>query len=473
MVPSYNFIHNLKTETFGALFTGDFRPAGFLIAPHYAVGTLRELAGQVTGATRQPLLVDNGNFSTIGQLRDDFQFEAAALAVRTRVFEAELGRSAREGELPADLTAAYDALERWVRAEALRRGLDDAVMVENQMALDPDRIIGAEDLTMATWLSLDIEPRFTSRRRSDYRRYNQSVARRAVSVRDSLPEHLRAQYYPVASAMSYNTAVDAGREFAEAGLQAMSMGFGAFMADANWCDHLIIGRRTVDLGRKLPMRYLRTAAVAAGFWAGYREVSGTAPERFHFLGLGAPVIIPPTVLAARETPHLTFDAMSPILDATKDVTLYTNDPALLKLRTRKIALRLAREPNHEWICPCPFCQRFMQQYPFDYERGHRWFADTAATAVTADDLRPEGPLHDAYPLLSEPRSGERRDAVDYARIGHNHWILERTMTTLESAERRDGLHTRVENLIEAYAENTTVSYATALRVAVSLARGEL
>ncbi len=299
------------------------------------------------------------------------------------------------------------------------------------------------------------------------------MAKRAAKVLKDLDPQLAENYYPVASAVSYNTAFDAGREFAQVGIEAVSMGFGAYMADANFADHMTIGRRRIDFETRLPFRYIRTIAVAHGFWAGYREVRDTAPTRFHFLGLGAPVMIPPVVLATQDTNELSFDATSPIKDATQGGTLYVDKPALLKIRTRKVAHRLAREKTHRWKCPCPFCRALVKDHPFDYEAGHRWFAQTRRPEVGARDLRPGGELFSAYPLLSEPASGPLRALVNYTRIGHNHWILERTLVSLERASRRDGLETRAKNMIHSYQRNTSPPFARALQTALDLADGSL
>ena len=108
------------------------------------------------------------------------------------------------------------------------------------------------------------------------------MARRARHVLEALEPALAPYYFPVASAVSYDTAFDAGREFAAAGLDAISMGFGAYMADANFVDHLVVDGRRIDFPGRLPARYLRTVAVANGFWAGYREGAGEHRRGFIF-----------------------------------------------------------------------------------------------------------------------------------------------------------------------------------------------
>ena len=233
---------------------------------------------------------------------------------------------------------------------------------------------------MASWLSLNIERAYTNTSRRNYRAINHKVANRAAMLLRDIPLALRHRYYPVASAVSFNTAVDAGREFAKAGIRNISMGFGAYMADNNFIDHIIVGRRRLDLGSNLPARYIRTVAVAKGFWQGYEEL-GKPPIRFHFLGLGAPIMLPLIALNSHRTPELSFDATSPIKDATRGGTLYVEKPAPLKVRIRKVAYRIAKNEDAMWDCPCPFCVEFIKQHPFNYQLGRQWFLKNTPNEV--------------------------------------------------------------------------------------------
>src|SRR5207245_2102844 len=121
----------------------------------------------------------------------------------------------------------------------------------------------------------------------------------------------------------------------------------------NQSDFLELEGRTVSLPHRVPTRYLRTVAVARGFWDGYRAHAGASPKAFHFLGLGTPIMMPLVALCGWGTAEVTYDAMSPILDAVEG-TLYTSRPAYLKVRARKVAYKLAGTPRAVWNCPCPF-----------------------------------------------------------------------------------------------------------------------
>jgi hypothetical protein len=462
---SPSFIHNLKQDGFAAAAEGFLSPNGFLIAPENAKGALKLLAEEVAKSTRR-LFIDNGNYGKLASVRKLFEAEAAELHGLIEILEREQGHRLRRGEIPSEIRDRYRLLATRVRLVARGAVPSDNDMFKEQLALNPDVVIGTEDLTMASWIGLNIERQYLGESRTRYRKLNRVVAQRAAAM--SVPLKLRGSYFPVASAVDHDTARDAGREFAEAGIKAIAMGFGAYMADNNYSDHIYIDSSRIDFGGNLPQRYTRTVAVAVGFWRGYSETAGKGPERFHFLGLGAPIMAPLVTLAAASTPELTFDATSPILDAIKGGTLYSDKPALLKLRTRKIAFRLARTPGRTWDCPCPFCGPFQKRHPFRYDVGNAWFARLAPNAATAADLSTGGPLTVAYPLFSEPSGGELRKDVNQARVGHNHWFTDRGMTSLHRAIQRGDLASRVSNIVSNYQANTKPQFGEAVGFAFKL-----
>ena len=252
------------------------------------------------------------------------------------------------------------------------------------------------------------------------------------------------------------------------------MGFGAYMADDHFSDHVVVGRRRLDLPGRLPMRYLRTALVARGFWSGYKDVTGRPPLAFHFLGLGAPIVLGLVALCAHGTPLLTFDATSPVKDAAEG-TLYVSKPAPLKIRTRRLALQLASGERREWACPCPFCGPFAESHPFDLDAATAWFAAHPGVEPSSDDLRPGGALFKALPLMSEPAAGGLRTSVTAARVGHNHWVLARVTDELDAnCRRRELLRAHLEQVVESYERHTnSPPHSAAVRFAYDVAAGTL
>ena len=456
------FVYNLSPDTFTEPNLTGNQPFGYLLAPNNATPQLSDLAAQVRGRGL-PLLADNGNFTLIGDVRAALRGPADALRGQVSEIEDRLDRSVRPGELPQDLTHSFFELS--IRARELARQLagDGQQSLPAQLALDPTHLIGVEDITAACWLALDLERTYTGRRRRDWARMNDTTARRAATQQPLLAAPLREAYYPVASAESYTTAFDAGRIFAAHQVRRIAMGFGAYMADNHYTDYVDIGPRRIEFGGRLPNRYTRTVLAARGFYDGYRSEAGTTPAAFHFLGLGAPIMLPLVALATSPGGGLTFDATSPIKDALRDGVLYVTTPAYLKIRIRKSAAWLASDPARRWDCPCPFCRTFTTVFPFDYPAGHAWRTANPDRDPAAPDLRDGGALYDAYPLFSEPPSGPRRDAVDHARVGHNHWALEQILRAVRDATAAGELHDHVDTVIADYTPTTSAPFAAAVQ----------
>jgi hypothetical protein len=468
MFPKVSFAVNLRADTFTDTFSRALAPWGWLAAPS---NLSRSVASSLQDARRtgqcKAFIADNGNFELIGSVRAVFAARAAALQVQMADVELRLGRSARRRDLPPALASAFDKLAGEVLDHASAMQSSQPSTWAAQAALAPTHRIGVEDIGMACLLALDIERERLGWSRTRYRTMNAKVAARART-----PPEEPGPLYTVASAMDYDTAFDAGREFAQAEITHVAMGFGAYMSDNHSIDRLVIGRRRIELGQRLPARYLRTVVVARGFVDGYAKYGHAgSPVAFHLLGLGQPILIGLVTRALDAVEALSCDAMSPIKDAVEG-TLYVDKPALLKVRTRKVADRMSRDPTVRWDCPCPFCKAFVQAHPFDPLAARAWRLAHPTAEVDAAALRPGSVLYDALPLLAEPASGSLRKAVNTARMGHNHWVLQRVCSQLQTQARRGRLDAYVEGIVDAYGRATSQPrYARAVQLGLDIARG--
>ena len=247
----YRFIINLKPLTSLAAFQAAIRPWGYLLAPDKATPGLRKLAS-VLRAKRKKLFADNGNFVSIGKLADAHGAAASLLVAKVREQEKRLGHNLREEEVPQRLKRSLTELARTVREQALAVVKDGDNLLGTQLKLNPTHLIGVEDITMAVFLSLNLEPTYLALDRKDYAAFNALVALRAADRLKKLPRQFTSKYYPVASAVSYDTAFDAGVQFAKAGLRKIAMGFGAYMADNNYTDHFYVNGCRIDLPMSIP-----------------------------------------------------------------------------------------------------------------------------------------------------------------------------------------------------------------------------
>ncbi len=115
----------------------------------------------------------------------------------------------------------------------------------------------------------------------------------------------------------------------------------------------------------------------------------------------------------------------------------------------------------------------MLRSPFNYKLGRKWFVKNNPKEVLAKDLKPNTALFKAFPLFSEPDARtDLRQQINFARIGHNHWVIERILTSLKRADSRRGLDVRVGNIMSAYTKNTSPPFAKAIDISLEFIRSQ-
>lgn len=426
-----SFLVNARPLTLDPDFYTASRSGGYLFPPEAAT---RATVDKLASGSRRFVVADNGAFDDIGRI--------------------------------ASTSQAISGPDRWERTRVHLAGLASAVdtqgRLESQLRVRPDAIIGAEDITLAVWLRAGIPEELLRRQRRGIAARNAATARKAVDLAIRLPGRT---VLAVASAHDYDTAHDAGYRFADAGVTAAAIGFGAFMADDQWTATVKVRGRLRKLPRSLPCRYLRTALVARGFFDGWASAGGDAPGHFHFLGLGAPIMVPIAAIPAQRTPLVTFDATSPIKDATSG-SMYVTKPAPLTVRTWNVAERIAAG-ERKWTCPCGFCTAFLDRHPFD-QQGAAAILNTTAAPFTSADLRPGAALAATMPLFRNASDPVGKQA-ERARIGHNHWVLS-TLARNLTARSKD-LDQFVEGRVSSYETNAGAPhFAQVVRLAYDIAR---
>ncbi len=426
-----SFLVNARNSTISADFYERSAAGGFLFPPDRPTRALTRFLA----TSRILVLSDNGAFESIGRLANS-----------------------------AALTTSPDRRNTAVRTiRAAAKSVDPIAQLPVQLSVNPNAIIGIEDITLAAWLRSDVDETQLRGLRAEIRRRNTRVAERGVALQQRLAP---VQVLTVASAHDYDTARDAGVAMADAGVRAAAIGFGAFMADDGWASTAKVSGRVRRLGRLLPSRYLRTALVARGFFDGWTTTGQPPPDRFHFLGLGAPIMLPLAALAASACPQVSFDATSPIRDAT-EATLYVSRPASLKVRTWKVAEAMARPQGTKWSCPCSFCRTFTSLHPFD-PIALRQLRAAGGPNLSAADLKAGGRLADITPLFRIGGGAVGRSA-EAARIGHNHWVLGTMARQLTTASR--DLEPWVARHVARYRANAGAGhFAEAVRLAFEITR---
>lgn len=444
----YYFLLNLRNETLSPKLLKPLSQNGFLISPKYAKGRILETVQQLRNAGAI-VLADNGNFSSLDDITSKFEERSNVIVDEITKTEKKLGHRVRNGDLNDSLLTECTTLALEVQKASEQITVHGSDPLESQINSFPSHLIGAEDLTVAALVKLNIEPSYLNLGREFFKNLNLSVIQRAANHMERIPRELQYNYYPVASAMSYDNAYDAGEVFAKSGIEKIAMGFGAYLCDRRKTDFVDFAGKRIEFEERLPNSYVRAGVVAKGFWEGYTNTRGKAPEAFHFLGLGVPIMLGISALFAWGTSTVTFDATSPIKDAFSG-TVYIYKPSFLKAKNTRLCTKLAKGVIAEWDCPCPFCREFIQKYPFDYVKGTQWFQDNQRE-VNDDDLDSGSLISQAYPLFAKLDNNTLGKEIRLARIGHNHWVLNKIMEELSNNSRDlNSLRTYIGNVVENY-----------------------
>lgn len=457
----YRFLLNLRYETLSPKLLKPLCQNNFLISPKYAKGRILNSISQLrnSGAT---VLADNGYFSVLDDITGNFEERSNVIIEKITKAEKVLGHRVRNGDLNEALLNECTALALEVQKASelvTDQGLDS---LKSQINIMPSHLIGAENLTVAALVKLNIEPYYLSLGREFFQNLNCIVTKQAADQLKKIPKELQYNYYPVASAMSYDNAYDAGEVFAKAGITKIAMGFGAYLSDRRKTDFVDIAGKRIEFEERLPHSYVRAGVIAKGFWDGYTNTRGKAPDAFHFLGLGVPIMIGISALFVYGTLTVTFDATSPIKDAFAG-TIYIVKPSFLKAKNTSICTKLAKGIITEWDCPCPFCREFIRNYPFDYLKGAQWFQKNQRE-VNDNDLNSGSLISQAYPLFSKLDNNILGKEIRLARIGHNHWILNKIMEELNNNSKDfPSLSNYIGNIVENYEKGANSSdYARAV-----------
>jgi len=467
----FHFTANLKPYTFLERPEAE-RFDAYLLSADYVSG-LATMAADVREQGRQ-LVADNGNVDLLRGFIRNFKEEAAPLDTARKAHEKELGRYARPGELPRELSGAFAKLAVKI-AEAGQARITDAYTreaIETQTSIDPSFLIGMEDLTLGTLTALNIEPEYAVLPRSFYEERAERAVTFARRTQEGAFGPVSGQVLAGLHAIDFDSALLAGRLAADAGLEGVAVGLFGALTDHSYIDFRMENGQVIELQRNVPRPYLRVIEICAGIMEGYRQAGRPRPA-FHALGVGTPILLPLLSLLSEGDPYFATDSTAPIVDgwSSPTISLYVDEPAPLKYKAYKIADHWIRG-GRGWDCECRDCTLFHRAHPPDIDGARRWWKGEGEPKITKLLLERNGPLSPFLPFLAYSADDDLRREAGLARVGHNHWLLRKLEREIrDRSVKPSELHAWVEGIVSAYAEaSSSKAWATAVREAFSVAQ---
>lgn len=454
----YHFISNLKPYT---LFRGrgNRRFDGYLLSVQY----LKVQAKLLPTAHRDEnaLVADNGNVHRIVQMIRHFAPEVDSLHQQRELEEAQLPYNyARPGDLSNELKAGYRDLATKIRDASHPSVTPDALrlIVEQFAQIDPIWSVGMEDFTIPTLTSLSIEPEYLDLPLDWYATCTERAISYYHEMQNGVYGHINGKVFAGLHAIDHDTAYQAGVLAGQANVTGIASGLVGAMKDNNYVDFRIRHGDIIPYPKATPRSYPRVADITAGFYRGYASVTDRR-LKFHALGPGSPILLPILSLLCDKDTWGSTDSTAPIKDACKSRTicLYVDDPAPLKYKAHRIAeYWLGGERG--WDCQCPYCRRFNHNHPQNLTAARAWWISQGSPRLGASDMRHPNPLADHLPLLGSASDRTIRREAALARIGHNHWVVQRLERQIQKRmENPDALRDWVASVVQSYVDSVRSS----------------
>lgn len=452
---------------------GNRRFGCYLLSTDYAheqQDTLRDLR-----LTDELLVADNGNFDVIGDLIEASLAEANVLTDARRQIERELDHYLRPGELGGDVRASFRQFAESISANC-RTLVSEArtkAAVTAQSGMRPTYIVGMENLAIPVLTGLSIEPQYLGYPLDWYTQFTSEALQYALDTSAQQYGAVDATVFAGLHAFDFDTAFQAGRLAGQVGVNSVATGVGSALDDREWIDFRVAHGELIPFDEPIPRAYVRTMEIVCGLNLGFAAQTGRRLA-LHVLGVGTPILVTLVGLLGRRGTFSAVDSTSPVKDAfsSKTISLYVDTPAPRKLKAHKI-IEYWLQDDLGWQCLCPYCRKIDRAYPPRVEAARSWWRSAGCPSIDAGDLYGDHPLTQCFPLLSNPSSDVLRLQVGHARIGHNHWLLQRLEKQArdygETISRRCE---RVDSIVNAYlsAPGGSAEWSRAVAIAWDLTR---
>jgi len=371
---AYTFVSNLGAVTLDPTIPDTLIRDGYLLSEHYTTSETLQLAA-IAHARRNLLISDNGNWTRMNALGRQFSPPGNALLTRARS-EAEAGgvtqatRTERAALMAEIATACAASLA----------ALDISEVIETQLKMRPDYMIGLEDFTVPVMMMAGLMDRVFSpdaQEIAPYQALTREMFARQIGGQFGFAQALsETALFLVIHAFDYASARDGASAARSILKDGIAISYGAPMASRRWISEIKMGDVVEDLGENLPESYLAAHALTLGV------VNGHADDvPVHVLGVGTPVLIMMIGFLLKRSRAVSIDSSAPMLDAF-DGRIYGTRLAFLKMRMYRLAAHCLIDDT-PYESDTPFFNAFEARHPSD------WVGLRIALGVTANSERRE------------------------------------------------------------------------------------
>jgi|GEM_PF-1366374 len=452
-MPSYIYCTNVTDPFFKTVTEFEKQLDGILASSKFTSPTLQARLSQQIEERPLFLISDNGNYGLMKRVAKPFKNRAKKLVKQALQEIENFGNLLPETELLIELLVH----EVEFSCVAIFNETDKVELIEDQLLIEPDMMVGLEDLRLAVLSILGLmQPAFQSV-------YNRALAyqkaTKAIYTQQRNGKFLRrgnkaaldaTKVYTVIHCMDYDTAFKGAKLYArKRKVDGVCLSLAGIMLNLSFIEGIEIGKRKFDFGRKLPAAYIKCVSLMLGLHKGLP----TKNWPVHILGSGSPILLLILGLFTRHFKQITIDATSTFKDSDVGI-IYGNKQAYLKMNMYKVAA-YSLINNSPYESASPYFKAFEEKYPSD------WPALRLAMGVTEQDsvrklakrLKENQDLVRQYiPYFSSIKGGgEQVKFLRFCRAGSNYLVLKALCDQISSFEDNpEGLKAWVEAEVMRY-----------------------
>ena len=462
------FISNLKTITANPNHPITLKRDGYLLSEQFSNTTMVKLAHWVK-KRRNLLVSDNGNFTRMKAIASNFDEAGKTLL---DLAQTEL---INQGEISIATVKARESLavEITETCKNTLKILDLGRVIERQIEINPDYLIGLEDFTIPVLMMCGLmhpifEPVAESVK-TFQEKTNSLYSDQAAGKFGHKKDMDKTAKFLVLHAYDYNSAFQGAKQLPALNPDGVAISYGGPLRSRRFISSLNFADNIERFSEKLPEPYLVATALTMG---AVNALKSDIP--LHILGVGSPILIALIGQLLHRSKAVSIDSTAPFKDSNVG-TLYGSRDALLKMDMYKVAAHSLIN-NKAYSSSTPYFKRFENDFPHNWPALRAELGVTSATRVKdlAKQLKSERILVETHiPFFSRMRSGNdvMINQLRIDRAGHNFWILRNICV---SVRKRMNDHKEIEKWmqyqVDRYKSVANKKWSKAVEVALELSK---
>ncbi len=436
------FISNLGNITANPNHPITFKRDGYLLSEHLSNSTLVNLA-HLAKKKRNLLVSDNGSFSRMKAISSNFE-EAGKSLLNLAEEEFE-----NQGKISQTTMLKRESLinEIAIASENSLNSLDLGRVIERQVEIKPDYLIGLEDFTIPILMMNGLMNSLFKPNAKDIKifqkktntLYSNQVAGK-FGHKQSLNETFK---FLVLHGYDYTSTFQGAEQLSILNPDGIAISYGAPLRSRQFISSINFGENIELFSEKLPESYILSTAITMG---AVHALKSDTP--IHILGVGSPILIALIGQLLHHSRAVSIDSTAPFKDSNIG-KIYGSRYAFLKMDMYKLAA-YSLINNTPYSSSTPYFRNFEKDFPSNWSAMRVELGVISSTSVKdlVEQLKSVPALVEKHiPFFSKMQSGNDTmiNQLRMDRAGHNFWILRNICVSIR---KKIGDHNKMEKWMQ-------------------------